>query len=171
MSHIEIFEKVNFKLLRRVLAYQANAENDSIPYHDNAQFTLGKIRQLDLLDGDSLPSIPIQRAVHGTESSFTQTVSQLLTSTPKVSICPIHVLRGNRTPYPYIVLKLCNILGRRFQNFVFLRFLFSLCRTRSDSCQSRLYRGSGGSRGGGERARLPFGPFAGPSDHDGSGLG
>jgi hypothetical protein len=93
VSHIKVFEKVNFKLLRRVLAHQMNAETDLIPYHDNAQFTLGKIRQLDLLDGDSLPSIPIQRTVHGTESSFTQAVSQLLPSTPKVSMCPIHVLR------------------------------------------------------------------------------
>lgn len=86
-----------------------NAETDLISYHDNAQFTLGKIRQLDLLDGDSLPSIPIQRAVHGTESSFAQTVSQLLPSTPKVSICPIHALQESRALYPYIVLKLCNI--------------------------------------------------------------
>lgn len=166
MSHIKILEKVDFKLLRRVLAHQTNTESGLIPYHDNAQFTLWKIRQLDLLNGNSLPCIPIQRAIHGAESSFAKAVSQLLSSTPKVSICPIHVLRGNRTRYPYIILKLCNIFGRRFQNFVFLRFLFSLCRTRSDSCQSRLYRGSGGSRGGGERARLPFGPFAGPGDHD-----
>ena len=70
MSHIKIFEKINFKLLRRVLAHQIHIETDLIPYHDNAQFALGKIRQLDLLDSDSLPSIPIQRAVYGTESSF-----------------------------------------------------------------------------------------------------
>lgn len=91
VSYIKIFEKVNFKLLHRMLAYQTNVEKDCIPYHDDAQFTLGKIRQFNLLDGDSLPGIPIQRAIHGTESALAQAVSQLLPSTPKVSICSFKV--------------------------------------------------------------------------------
>lgn len=136
--------------------------NSGISYHDHAQFTLWKIRQFDLLDCNSFPSIPIQRSIHGTESSLSQTVAQLL----KGSASAQRIFCGEAgAPCSYIVLELCNVFRRRLYHFIILRFLFSLRRTRSDSCQSWLYRGPGGSRGGGERTELSIPPIAGPSDH------
>ena len=32
-------------------------------YHDNTQFALGEIRQLDLLHGNSLSGVPVQRPI------------------------------------------------------------------------------------------------------------
>lgn len=55
-----------------------NPTAEEIYYHDHAQFTLGEIRQLDLLHGDGLPGIPIQSPIHGPECASTKTIAQLL---------------------------------------------------------------------------------------------
>ena len=47
-------------------------------YHDNTQFALGKIGQLDLLHRNSLPSIPVQRPINRSECTLPQTVAELL---------------------------------------------------------------------------------------------
>ena len=79
-------------------------------YHNDPQFTLRKVGQLDLLHGDRLSRIPIQCPVNRPEGPSAQTIPQLLYyQRPWISI-PIAVGCGLDT---HIVFKLCDILGRR----------------------------------------------------------
>lgn len=98
-------------------------------YHNHPQFTLRQIRQFDLLDCDSFPSIPIQRPIHRPKCTPAQAVTQLLHDiNPLAFSARGRGGRGEGEPSPYIILELRNILGRRFCTSVLPGFLLSFIR-------------------------------------------
>lgn len=98
ISHIEVFQQIDFQLRRFVLAASPARGTERPQYHDNTQFSFGEVRQLDLLHCNSLTSIPVQCSINRSEGTFPQTVTQLLSErNPLLAFPPIcgHATRGN----------------------------------------------------------------------------
>ena len=97
-------------------------------YHNHPQFTLRQIRQFDLLDCDSFPSIPIQRPIHRPKCTPAQAVTQLLHDINPLAFSARGRGGARGEPSPYIILELRNILGRRFRTSVLPGSLLSFVR-------------------------------------------
>lgn len=78
MSYIQVFQEINFQLWHLRLAELPVPRVIGPQYHDNPQFALGKVHQLDLLDRNGLPGVPVERPIDRSEGSFAQAVTQLL---------------------------------------------------------------------------------------------